>query len=120
MVYCFHQLQATHSKQTLLVTALYKACPRLTFLYTRLFCYYEIFLPILQHHFTFTEDGEQLNKQAGIWPDETKKENNAEAFNEVGICDWGGKVRTANTHSSHIVLVNYIYFLVRVFGVLVV
>ena len=40
MVYCFHQLQATHSKQTLLVTALYKACPRLTFIYTCLFCYY--------------------------------------------------------------------------------
>ena len=95
MVYCFHQLQATHSKQTLLVTAFYKACPRLTFLYTCLFCYYEIFLPVLQHHFTFTENGEELDKQ-GIWADETKKENDAEAFNEVGI------------------------YLVRVFGALVV
>ena len=88
MVYCFHYLQAAHSKQTLLVTALYKACPRLTFLYTCLFCYYEIFLPLLQHHFTFTEDGEKLDKQE-IWPDETKKENNAEAFTEVGIRNWG-------------------------------
>ena len=89
MVYCFYQLQATHSKQTLLVTALYKAYPRLTFLYTCLFCYYEIFLPALQHHFTFTEDGEELDKQE-IWTDETKKENNGEEFPEVGICNWGG------------------------------
>ena len=76
--------QAAHRKQTLLVTALYKTWPRLTFLYTYFFCYYEIFLPVLQFHFPLTEDGGELDEQE-IKTDEAKTENDAEAFSEVGM-----------------------------------
>ena len=86
MVECLSPLplQAAHRKQTLLVTALYKTWPRLTFLYTYLFCYYEIFLPVLQFHFPPIEDGGEPDEQE-IRTDETKTENDAEASSEVGM-----------------------------------
>ena len=58
-------LQAAHRKQTLLITALYKTWPRLTFFYVYVVNYYEVFLPLIQYHFPVPEL-QSLDMQ-GIW-----------------------------------------------------
>ena len=88
MVYCnilsLLPLQAAHRKQTLLVTMFYKTWPRMTFLYTYLFCYYEIFLPVLQFHFPLTEDRGEPDEQE-IRTDETEAGNDAGVSSEVSM-----------------------------------
>ena len=84
VIYCLLPLQAAHRKQTLLITAFYKTWPRMTFLYTYLFCYYDIFLPVLQFHFPLAEDGGEPDKQE-IRTDETEARNDAGASTEVGM-----------------------------------
>ena len=77
-------LQAAYRKQTHLVTAFYIEFDRLTFVYTYLFCYYEIFLPFLQFHIPSTQDKRELDEQE-IWLNETEKIYDAEVLTEVGI-----------------------------------
>ena len=79
-------LQAAHRKQTHLVTAFYIDFNfnRLAFVYTYLFCYYEIFLPFLQFHLPSTQDKRELDEQE-IWVNETEKIYDAEVLTEVGI-----------------------------------
>ena len=75
-------LQAAHRKQTHLVTAFYIDFDRLAFIYTYLFSYYEIFLPLLQFHLPSTQDRRELDEQV-IWVNETEKNCEAEVLTEV-------------------------------------
>lgn len=71
MVYCvlLPLLQAAHRKETLLLTLLYKEWPRLTFLYTYFFCYYDVFLSLLKFHFPPAEGGGEADVEE-IWEEE--------------------------------------------------
>lgn len=73
MVYCvlLPLLKAAHRKETLLLILLYKEkeWPRLTFLYTYFFCYYDVFLPLLKFHFPPAEGGGEADVE-GIWEEE--------------------------------------------------